>query len=143
MIKGFTSSTESQATVSSDTIVVFDNITDFASESDKISLDQAGSIDFASGASASVTTAAVANVATFVDLEAAIEAVIGSLAASSSSNAKVYDVTLSGNGLAAAGVEHLVIVNDGDDALSTSDLMIELSGTSSNTILSGDFVFTA
>jgi len=64
------------------------------------------------------------------------------MVASTTSSAKVYDVTLSGTGLAAAGVEHLVIVNDGDTQISTSDLMIELSGTSSSSILTGDFGFT-
>ena len=56
---------------------------------------------------------------------------------------QIYDVSVSGTGLAAAGAEHLVIVNNGDDALISDDLMIELSDTSSVNILSGDFQFIA
>jgi len=65
------------------------------------------------------------------------------MVASTSTAAQVYDVTLTGTGLAAAGVGHLVIVNDGDTAISTSDLMIELSGTSANAILGANIDFTA
>ena len=86
----------------------------------------------------------VADVANFAGLEAAIEAAIGgSLTASNTSTAQVYDVTLTGTGLAAAGVSHLAIVNNGDDAITADDLMIELSGSSSATILSGVFQFIA
>ena len=52
-------------------------------------------------------------------------------------------MTLTGTGLAAAGVGHLVIVNNGDTAVTSDDLMIELSGTSSASILNSDFDFIA
>ena len=140
----YTSSTDSQATVSADTTIVFDQITDFVSGSDKIYVDKVGTLDFASDASTSVISIAVANVGTFANLEEAIETVIGeNLTASSSSNVKVYDVNLTGSGLASDGVEHLVIINDDDDELTSSDLMIELSGTSSNSILTGDLGYIA
>jgi hypothetical protein len=140
----FNSSSESAATVAANTTVSFDDITDFTSGADKLQLNAVGSIDFGAGAAANVTAVSVSDVANFADLEAAIETAIGgSLTASDTSTAQVYDVTLTGTGLAAAGVSHLVTVNNGDDAITGDDLMVELSGSSSASILSGDFQFIA
>lgn len=140
----FSSAADSATTVAANTTVSFDNITDFTSNSDKMQLDEVGGVDFGSGATANVTEVAVSNVANFSDLEAAIEtAISGNLTASTTSTAQVYDVTLTGTGLAAAGVEHLVIVNNGNDTLTSDDLMIELGDSSSNAILTGDFNFIA
>jgi len=140
----FNSSSESAATIAANTAVSFDDIADFTSGADKLQLDAVGSIDFTAGATANVSAVSITNVADFAGLEAAIEAAIGgSLTASDTSTAQVYDVTLTGTGLAAAGVSHLAIVNNGDDAITGDDLMIELSGTSSASILSGDFQFIA
>ena len=142
----FASSSESAASVAANTTVTFDDITDFKANSnnDAINLDAVGSIDFAANATATVTAVTVNNVANFSALEAAIETEIGGqMVASTSSAAQVYNVALTGTGLAAAGVEQLLIVNDGDNAISASDLMIELSGTSASEILTANFDFTA
>ena len=84
------------------------------------------------------------NVTDFQTLEVSIEAALSSELASSTSNfAQVYDVKISGSGLAASGIDHLIIVTDSDSTLSSSDLMLDLSGHSSPNVLSADFDFIA
>lgn len=138
-IFAFSSSAESAASVSSSTTRTFDQITDFTSATDKIQLDAVGAIDFLSSATAVTTAVSVSNVADF----AALVTELGALTASTVSVAQVYDVTLTGTGLAASGMTRLVIVNDGDAGLDADDLMIHLSGTSSASILHSDFQFVA
>jgi Ca2+-binding RTX toxin-like protein len=138
-IFAFNSSAESAASVSSNTTRTFDQITDFTSATDKIQLDAVGAIDFLSTATAVRTAVSVSNVADF----AALVTELGTLTASTVSAAQVYDVTLTGTGLAASGMTRLVIVNDGDTGLDADDLMIHLSGTSSASILHSDFQFVA
>ena len=140
----FNSAADSAASVAANTTRTFDRITDFTSVTDKLQLDAVGAIDFSATANANVRAVSVSNVADFASLEAAIEALlVGDMVASTNSLAQVYDVTLTGTGLAASGMTRLVIVNDGDTDLDADDLMIQLSGTSSASIDHTDFLFIA
>ena len=123
---------------------VFDSIHNFTSETDIIRIDAVGDVDFNANASASVTSVNLDNVTDFQTLEVSIEAALSSeLASSTSNSAQVYDVKISGSGLAASGIDHLIIVTDSDSTLSSSDLMLDLSAHSSPNVLSADFDFIA
>ena len=140
----FNSSSASAATVDTNTTRVFDSIYDFTSNQDVIRADEVGSVDFSANASASVKSVNVDGVTDFSALETAIEdAITTQLVASDSNSAQIYDVTLTGSGLAASGINHLLIINDNDSDLSTNDIMIEFSGASSANILSSDLDFIA
>ena len=140
----FNSSSASAATVDTNTTRVFDSIYDFTSNQDVIRADEVGSVDFSANASASVTSVNVDGVTDFSALETAIEdAITTQLVASDSNSAQIYDVTLTGSGLAASGINHLLIINDNDSDLSTNDIMIDFSGASSANILSSDLDFIA
>jgi hypothetical protein len=75
-------------------------------------------------------------VANFADLVTQM----GALTASEASNAQVYDVILTGTGLAASGITRLLIVNDGDIVLDADDLMIQLQPEA--IVVSGGILFT-
>ena len=140
----FNSSSASAATVDTNTTRVFDSIYDFTSNQDVIRADEVGSVDFSANASASVKSVNVDGVTDFSALEIAIEdAITTQLVASDSNSAQIYDVTLTGSGLAASGINHLLIINDNDSDLSTNDIMIDFSGASSANILSSDLDFIA
>lgn len=136
----FISSTESAASVSADTTRSFDLIGDFVTARDKIQIDSVGTMNFAANASAFVTVRSYADVASF----SALVTSLGGLSASTSSTAQVYDITLTGTGLAAAGITRLIVVNDGDTALDGDDLMIQLIGAGNGSpdgLLSANFLF--
>jgi Ca2+-binding RTX toxin-like protein len=132
----FNSSSESAASVAAETTRTFDSITDFTSGSDKIQIATVGLVDFSSTATASVNTLSFVDLSTFADLVSQMNVLEGS----TSSVAQVYDITLTGTGLAASGLMRLLIVNDGDTVLDAEDLMIQLQPEAY--VASGDILFT-
>ncbi|MDD2546295.1 MAG: calcium-binding protein [Burkholderiaceae bacterium] len=139
----YASEAASPASVAANTTSTFDNIFDFITATDKLRLDAVGGIDFAANATATRVALTVNNVADFSALGAALVMANGTvlLSVSTTTAAAVYDITLTGTGLAAAGYTHLVLVNDGTAALAATDLLIQLTGTSSTAIAAGDFQF--
>jgi D-alanyl-D-alanine carboxypeptidase len=57
--------------------------------------------------------------------------------ASTVSSAQVYDITVTSGALAG----HYVLVNDGTPALGTTDLMVQLTGSSNGNVTASNFSF--
>ncbi len=124
----FNASTESAASVAANTTRTFDLIGDFDS-SDTIKIDGVDGINFISSPTVTITARTVNDVASF----SALVTSLGSLTASTTSAAQVYDITLTGTDLAAAGITRLMLVNDGDTSLDGGDLMVQLIGVNNAT----------
>jgi Ca2+-binding RTX toxin-like protein len=113
-----------------------DRITDFSDSLDKFLIDKVGALDFTATTSVTVTPINVTNSpATFAALAAAVTA--SSPVASTVSSAQVYDITVTSGALAG----HYVLVNDGTAALGTTDLMVQLTGSSSSSVNAANFTF--
>jgi hypothetical protein len=113
-----------------------DRITDLSNSLDKFLIDKVGALDFTATTSVTVTPINVTNSpATFAALAAAVTAT--SPVASTISSAQVYDITVTSGALAG----HYVLVNDGTAALGTTDLMVQLTGSSSSSVNAANFTF--
>lgn len=139
----YSSTSDSPGTVAANLITSFDYVLNFVTGQDKFSIDKVNSTDFTSATTTTVTALSISNVADFSALNAALKAANANadIAASSVAVAQVFDVTLTGTGLAASGITHLIIVNDGTAGYTADDLVIELAGTSSNALVQGDFQY--
>jgi len=129
-----------------------DRITDFSSSLDKFLIDKVGALDFTATTSVTVTPINVTNSpATFAALAAAVvanaptpapapapaPAPVPALVASTATAAQVYDITVTSGPLAG----HYILVNDGTAAIATTDLMLQLTGTSSSSVSAANFTF--
>jgi len=134
---------DSAASIAANTTVSFDVITDFTSASDKINLAAINATLAGGTAATSITVTTLTtgvsslnstSIATFADLKTAADSL---LAASTSSGLKAYFVDLTGN-TGALGTGKYLLINDGTAALTATDVMIQLTGTST-TPVAGDF----
>jgi hypothetical protein len=129
-----------------------DRITDFSNSLDKFLIDKVGALDFTATTSVTVTPINVTNSpATFAALAAAVvanaptpapapapaPAPVPALVASTATAAQVYDITVTSGPLAG----HYILVNDGTAAIATTDLMLQLTGTSSSSLNAANFTF--
>ena len=121
----------STASVAANTTVTFDSIADFsgggAAALDVIQLDAVSAVDFNAGVTGTMSALTVNNVANFAALNAALAAANGAaLGTSTIAIARVFDVTLTGTGLAAAGVTRLAFVQDNITLYTAADIAIQL-----------------
>jgi len=131
----YTADTDSPAVIAGTTFSG-DRITDFDSSVDKISIDKVGAIDF--NLSTTVTVTALNITTGPVTFAAVASAVLAATpAVSSASTAQVYDITITTGPLAG----HYVLVNDGVAAMATTDLLVQLTGSSSAAVNAGNFAF--
>jgi Ca2+-binding RTX toxin-like protein len=144
----FADTADSPGSVAADTTNTADFITDFATV-DKFNLDEIANgggtaNNFTAAATATVVAGTVNNIANFGALDAALTIVVtgADLVASTTTAASVYDVTLTGTGLAAGGFTRLLIVQDGNAALAATDLYINLQA-GAPALAAGNFTFTA
>jgi len=111
-----------------------DRITDFDSTVEKISVDKAGTVDFNLSTTVTVTALSITTgPANFATVASAFLAATPS--ASSATMAQVYDITIDKGPLSG----HYLLINDGTAAMGTTDLLIQLIGTSSSSVTAANF----
>jgi hypothetical protein len=140
----------SAASVAANTTRTFDQIGDFVGNAgaagDTIQVNEVGAIDFnaaVAGTVAVLNVTNVANFANFADLGAALNAAAGgAMAVSSATVVRVFDINLTGTGLAAAGITRLALVQDGTAAYSATDLLIGMQ-TGAAALNANDFISVA
>ena len=111
-----------------------DRITDFDSTVEKISVDKVGTVDFNLSTTVTVTALSItAGPANFATVASAFLAATPS--ASSVTMAQVYDITIDKGPLSG----HYLLINDGTSAMGTTDLLIQLIGTSSSSVTAANF----
>jgi len=118
-----------------------DHITDFNAAEDFIGLNEVGlvgTVDFTGTAVANVTAVNIGAAADIDALFAAVNTAVGGAAASTSTTASIYDVTVATGGLAG----HYVMVNNSTGTLNTNDTIINITG-STGTVTDGNFQFWA
>jgi hypothetical protein len=145
----FADTADSPGSVAANTTNTADFITDFATV-DKFNLNAVGDgggggvgVDFTAAATATVAKATIDAVANYGAIDAALETALSAVvAASTTTSAKVYDVTLTGSGLAAAGITRLMIITDGVAAAAATDMYVNLQAGAPD-LAAGNFTFTA
>lgn len=113
-----------------------DSITDFDNSADSFLIDRVGALDFTATTVVTVNSISITSgPSTFALLATAFAA--SSPVASTAGTAQVYNINVT-SGLLAG---RYLLVNDGTAALGTTDLLLQLTGTSSTTVSSSNFSF--
>ena len=147
-IFAYASVADSAASVSPDTTVTFDAISDFTSGTDTISLVLINAAltggAAATGTTISTLTTSVSSmndttIANYAELVTAVGSLVASAAgtAGTGTGLQAYVIDLTGN-TGALGTGKYLLVNDADTSMDAGDLFILLSGTSTSPV-AGDF----